>query len=371
MRPTVKLILLSIVLIIFSTNPIFGYDVKLIEKIEFSPEAELPSILLSFCVTEDELIIIPDIQEGNIKIYEEKGNILELTNTLGRKGFNVGELAEPTFCFYDKNEGKFGVIDYGKGEIIIYDRIGRMEFQRTYAASCLGRGYDIQLSGNILLISGYKVDQNGKPYDLYYFDLNDLPPDAQEDSVTTARPTFLLPSYLKFGLKHPQEFNTKLLIEDDIITIGTEGWFDVQGEDVYFVWEGDLRILKINIKSREKSTFIGEKTFRYIKPHVSDIMRKARRSRNFKTVRSEMAKMSYIRNIFASPQYVLIVFEGPGESNFWMQFYTLDGNFIKEVHIPGPPGWLMNFNKDKDMLYSLSRKERDGPKYLMKYKISE
>ena len=71
--------LLSIIFIFFSTNALLlGQGVKLIEKIKFSPETELPLKSIAFCVTEDEVFIIPDYQAGNIKVYEINGKYLEL-----------------------------------------------------------------------------------------------------------------------------------------------------------------------------------------------------------------------------------------------------------------------------------------------------
>lgn len=363
-------------LLFLTTTPAFGeLNIKLIEEIEFSSDAKLPSTLRSFCVTEDNLIIIPDKKNGNIKIYEQNGKYLKLAKILGRKGFGIDELAKPTFCFYNRNQGKFGVIDYGKGEFIIYDRTKRLEFQRIYTVSCLERGYDIQLNGNLLIISGYKVNQNGKPYDLYYFKLDDLPIEARRERIATVHPTFLLPSYMKYGLNYPQEYYSKLLVEDEISSIGTMAWFDVQGEYIYFAWEGDLAIFKISVNSTEPLTIFGERTPRYIKPHVTNDARRARRNKDYKTAYSEMVKMSYIRNIFASSKYVMVILDGPRkrneESNFWVQFYTLDGLFLNEVSIRGPIDWLMQFDKDKDILYSIYSKGKDAPAYLMKYKILE
>lgn len=370
-------LLLAASLFFVTTPPTFGaVNVKVIEKFKFSTGDEFPKVPLSLSVTEDGLIIIPDILSGDVKIYENVGDALKLIKTLGRKGFGIDEFIRPAYCFYDKDSGKFGLIDYGKAEIVIYDRIGRLEFRHTYSASCPYKGHDIQLiNGNIILVSGYKLDQNGKPYDLYYYRLNDLPSDLQQDkqdNLADVQPTFLLPSYLKYDLNNPQEYTTKLLVEDEITSIGTEGWFDVQGESIYFVWEGDLRILKMNINSMERPIVFGQKTPRYIKPSFSEEVLNVRRSGDRKKFQSEMDRKSYIRNLFANQKFVIVVLEGPGKSNLWLQFYSLDGDLLKEEPLPGQPGpgWVMAFDKDNDILYSLSLKENNDA-YFLKYKISE
>jgi hypothetical protein len=214
------------------------------------------------------------------------------------------------------------------------------------------------------LISGYKADQNGKPYDLYYINL------------TNDQTTFLLPSYYKYGFNSLNAYKTEYQKKPDMKKVGISGWFDIMGNDVYFVWEGNLRIIKINIESREL-TFFGEKTLHYIKPYVSKRLLEARRKRDSKTIRSEWAKMSYVRHIFTNSKYALVVYEGPNKqerkSNFRMQFCTLDGTFKEEVLIPDQTDYRMSYDKERNILYSLTS-ESSGDEleyFILKYKILE
>ena len=104
--------------------------------------------------------------------------------------------------------------------------------------------------------------------------------------LTNDQTTFLLPSYHKYGLKSFDEYETKYHRKSDIRTIGIVVFFDIQGDDVYFVWEGDLKILKINMKSG-KLVFFGKKPSHYIKPFATKEMSEARRNRNANFVREE------------------------------------------------------------------------------------
>ena len=58
-----------------------------------------------------------------MKIYENNGAPVAV---LGRKGVGPGEFVKPAICCYDKDEGKFGVIDYGLRKIFIYERMGKI-----------------------------------------------------------------------------------------------------------------------------------------------------------------------------------------------------------------------------------------------------
>jgi 6-phosphogluconolactonase (cycloisomerase 2 family) len=132
----------------------WGQNVKFVEKIEFSSETELPLRPKAFCVTEDEVFIIPDYHEGNVKIFEKNGKVLEVVKAIGRKGYGPDEFSKPAFCFYNKDESKMGVMDLGIRKIFIYDRIRRIEFKRVKEISCWRGAYDIQLIKDRLLKMG-------------------------------------------------------------------------------------------------------------------------------------------------------------------------------------------------------------------------
>lgn len=241
--------------------------------------------------------------------------------------------------------------------------MSKTKFKRVKEVYCLAAGTDIQLKGNKLLISGYKTDRNGNPSALYYID------------IMNDQTSFLLPAYYRYGLKSYREYEIQHLRKPDIPTIGIGSWFDIHGDDVYYIWEGNLKIIKININSGKRS-FFGQKTSYYIKPFASKQMIDGRRNRNLNIVQSEKSKMSYIRDIFASSKYVLVIYEGPvkqdKKSNFILQFYTLDGKFLEEIPIPGKPDKRWCCDKEKDILYSLASEIRDDLNeeyFILEYKI--
>ncbi len=114
----------------------------------------------------------------------------------------------------------------------------------------------------------------------------------------------------------------------------------------------------------------------YIKPNAAPGLLEARRKKDIASIENEKAKMSYVRQIFTGTTYVLVIYQVPvkqgNESNFRLQFYTLDGDFIDEIPIPGQPDRKMWFDKERHILYSLAGQPgEDGQYYsIVKYKIS-
>ena len=362
---------LFIVLVICFTfmnlKPIWGQNVKLIEKIKFSPDTELPLKPKAFCVTEDEVFIIPDYQAGNIKIYERNEKFLELVNKIGRKGYGPDEFSRPAFCFYNKNESKFVVLDFGIRKIFIYDRIGRIDFKRVNEVSCWEGATDIKLIESKLFVSGNITDSKKEHYGLYYIDL------TKEEK---AQKKFLLPAYLKYGLKSSSDFRKRFIEKLEIPAIGTKAWFDILEDHAYVVWEGSLKVNKLNIVSRIIYPFGMHQPSHYVKPDAKKLLDSYRKG-DFNQSRIKKKGMSYVRNIITSltnPKYVLVIYEVPGNkgsaSNFRVQFYTLDGDFKREVPIEGRIDPRMWFDKDKSILYSLPESSPPMARYfILKYKI--
>ena len=224
-----KALFLAALFSFVGTCSVFGVEVRVAGKIGFSPETgSTPLKTQGFCLTEDELIITPNQTEGRREISEINGSRLELVKVIGRKGF---DFLEPTFCSYNKQAGRLSVLDFGKRQIFIYDRIGRDELILSKEIPCLRLATDIQLIGDRLLIAGYMPDDNGDPYDLY-------------EVSAGGQITFLLPSYYKYGLKSNEEYEAEYRQKPDIKAKGLDSW--LMSREMTFILFGPLSVQLLN-----------------------------------------------------------------------------------------------------------------------------
>jgi len=364
-------VFILLVVFIFTINMglAFGENIDFFGKTSFNPDSKQPVGARDFCITDEGLIIITDQEAGDVKIYKKDKNGLLLTKTLGGNGDGKNEFLEPTYCFCEKD--RFGLIDFKKRRIFIYniselkDSKDSLDFKLTHTIECPPLGNDFYLTGDKLFISGYTSDETYNSYELYCIDIKEN------------RTSFLLPSHEKYGFDSLYEYRDEYLTKPDIRMIGLDGWFSIHGDDIFYVWEGDLRVVKLNIRfGPGKPITFGYKTKNYIKPHPSKNLRKFSFNSDPVGTREERRKMSYIRDIFANEGNVFLIFESPAKygrgSNIWLQKYTFNGVFIDEVTIPEDPGRMFYFDRGNNFLYSLKKKaNNNNKKYeLLKYKIN-
>lgn len=366
-----SLVVLFIILA-FGPNWIVGQDLTLVEKITIDPVAEIKTDLAkipqSFCVTDDEIFVIPDHNSGTLKILGRSGDFLKFIEEFGRDRFGPKKQKKfslPMYCLYNQNEGKLGIIDYGVKRIFLFERIGMIGLKLVNDFECQRLGYDIKLAGDNerfydtqIVISGYLTDTENNPFDLY------------SRNVRTGKINYLLPSHEKYNLETNEDFE---IAYDNhrLPATGIRAFIDIQGDDVFFVWEGSLRIIKINLRSKEKTTF-GVETSYYTKPDGFELAENHKKG-DKKGTWEKQKKMSYIRNIFATSRHVFLVYEtGKNEkskngSTYRLQTYTPDGDFLGDVAIPGSPLRQMWLTKESYELYAFSKES--GGLSVLKYKI--
>jgi hypothetical protein len=220
---------------------------------------------------------------------------------------------------------------------------------------------DMRLSGDgqQLIVSGYVTDKDKKSYELYGINLENP---EQKD--------YLLPSYQKYHLANDKEYQIGYFEKRTLPAIGIKAFIDVIYDDVYFVWEAKLKIIKLNLKTKEKTVF-GHPTPHYTEPVASAELVNAYRDKDYRRVWQERMKMSFVRDIFATSQYIFVVYDGPGQGNFWIQMYTPEGKFLGEKQIKLPKDQFyqeMWLEKQSNTLYSLSRTVSNKPQILI-YKV--
>jgi hypothetical protein len=359
MKKKIVTILISILMI---NVIILGYKIDF-DKIKITGD-EFLQVSISFCITEDNLFLVIDFKGGDVKIYNSNGALLKV---LGRKGYGPNEFAQPLFCHYSHR--KFIISDNGQRKIFVYDRKDELKFIRSKEIFANSVGSDLYLDAKKIYIAGGKTTKEDITYQFFAVNLE------KNDQYT-----YYLPGYLKYGLNSEKDFKKELLRKPDISAIGGSAYFDIHGDFAYYIWEGDLKIFKINLKTKAISTF-GEKTANYITPYASKRLINAfgRGSIQSANIRgSEREKMSYVRQIFTTKKHVLVIYEARDSKHndlgYMMQFYTLDGNFVKEISMPRKPGFGMFLDKHKNVLYSITpvpEGDIDESHYILKYTIHD
>ena len=363
MRKTLATLGFLFVFLFLNSNGIFGEEIQLSETIKVDPDANLQVNPRSFCVTEDKAFIFPD-QDGTIKVFGKNENSLKFIKASGPK-FDDDIFIRPMYCFYySRNEAQLGVFDYGVRKVFIFNRLRKAEFESVKVIDCPKLGYDMEFAGDgeQLVISGYLTDKKNNPFDLYSI------------NIRTGKISYLLPSYQKYNQKNVEDYKIEYYRKQTLPAIGIKAFIDIQGDDVFFAWEGALRVIKLNLLSKETTVF-GHETPHYTKPDGSRLS-DSYVSGDFQTTWKERETMGYIRNIFATPRNVFLVYE-TGKSNksnvstFRLQKYSPEGNFLADVSIPGNPGPQMWFDKESYELYALSaQSERNNGEFaILKYKI--
>ena len=332
-----------------------------LEKIKISGDVIL-QVSISMSVTEDNLFLVVDFKGGDVKIYNSSG---VLQKVIGRKGYGPNEFAQPLFCHY--SDRKFIISDVGQRKIFIYDRKGNNQFIRSKEIFAFSVGSDLYLKETKLYIAGNKNTEDGISHEFFAVDLE------KNDNYI-----YLLPGYMKYGLSSEDEYKTKIFKKPEISAIGGSAYFDIQGDFAYYLWEGDLKIFQINLKTKSVSTF-GKKTSNYIKPYASNRLINSFSSRESHKIRlKERSKMSYVRGVFTNHKSILVIYEARDSNyndlGYMMQFYTLDGHFVKETRMPQKPGFAMCYDKSKNVLYSVTsvpEGDFDESHYILKYTIHD
>lgn len=379
-----RIVYLAILLVFISVSKaaVFGADVKFQKEVPLvSKDNGKLGKVVDFCTTDDGIFLIPDYLAGNVKLYEQSGESLVFRKNVGSKGYDPGQLVKPAFCSFNKTENKFVLLDMGTRRIYFYDRFGRDEFMREKMdngnevyAKCPKGAYDIQLVGDKLFVAGHIVSDR-EFYEFYSMDLSKL----RDSSSMEAMPKLYVKSNEIFPINKGKNF-VEQIEEKMLAVIGVRNYFDIAGNIAYFVWMGNLRVIKVDMESGSKvGNFTGKKTQNYIQPNpstelVDSFYQMQANEKAREKYFEEKRKFSTIRNLFTTSEYVIVIYEGPyknGESkNFRAQFYSLDGKFITEAPFRGQADNIMHFDRDKKILYSLLKSEK-GDYSILIHKIFE
>ncbi len=332
--------------------------IQWIESIQTDKEAGLRGMeagdtLRDFCVTEDNVFIVPDSDAGCLKLLSKEGQFLKFRNKLGPR-FAQFRFVTPRYCFYSIKSAHLGVIDYGTKSIFVFERIAKVDFRFIKNIPCERMPHNIKFSedGNHAIISGYITDKGSNPYDLYGVD------------IKTGKINFMMPSYKKYFLKNHKEYVTKYRVNQEYAGVGYFAYLDVCGDWLFYIWEGALQAQRIDLETGERKLF-GKETQHYVKPDstkLGKLYSKAKTKAEYESTWKAKQGMAFVKNIFATPKHVLIVYRTAKnlKSNAYslrLHVYTYDGELLDDVLIPHTPNFQMWFNKEEYELFAFRKEE--------------
>lgn len=315
-----------------------------------------------FAVSEDELYFIPDHKDSDIKVFDVKGNFVK---RIGRKGNGPMEFISPRESdYYDRH---FIVLDLGKREYMFFSREKNAILKEIDLLRSPYMGNDVAIMKNdTILFSGYKTDQKGNDWACFTYDFK------------SKKYEHLMTEYTLFGFDSKKEYK---LSRNDLRAIGFSGFCDWWGEYAYLLWKGNLKIYKINIRTKQFTTF-GKKTTNYNQPIATDTLKKALAERNTLAWGKEMGRYSLIIGLYTNKDYLLVMYNKPKKeveeiNSRMLQFYALDGKYINELQITKNAGCGLYLSKDKNdnILYMLqwiqSTDENDEYYQMTRYKMKK
>lgn len=376
---------------ILSINAL-GLEVKLVDILEFK-KSEAPIKPWSMSLSGDGIFIITDRGDQSIRLYsrEKETSFLKLNGKItgvlpGTSGYQI---SQPSLCSYNRDTSQLVVMDDSRNTILFYVRKEGTRFEFCGEYFCPRNGYDMKFWKNFLVISGHETTSTNRQeiFELYAVDMAQIGKKGADPIYLKKYNTpviYLLPSQLKYGLGSV-EINSSLF--SDQRKLGRKGWLDIQGDTCYYVWEGDLKIFKIDLKS---GTIIGsfhpgkENVPGYKKPTMTDTLREALRinsaqNNNMSTILAERARMSFVKKLFVGKKFIFLVVEGPGikgeKQVIRLLWFSVDGTYMGESLLEGKPGWRFYYDREKSRLYSISERalsQKENQRYsLLGYKIDE
>jgi len=367
-----KIIIITVFLILFSLSNIYSAKITKIGTIELKQKSDfLIGVPQGFIITEENYFVICDTKSADFKIYDFKGNPIKI---FGRRGYGPDEFSSP--WLFDYSDNRMFISDTSTKKIYIYeqkDGINWIKKNEIHAVSVV----DLKLMPDPDRILFCRFPIPDHPSGKYYIMLT--------QTIDTNEKDFLLPFEYQFGPNsEPVDFSKmrELSPSDlpDFLALPPWKYCDFYKDDIFFIWAGNLAIIKINI-SDKKINYFGQTTKNYVKPHVSAQFKKAYLEHNSKEYRDHIQKMSWIAKLFTDRNFVGVIYSNfDKENSRWkafLQLYDHNGNFILDTQLSDFSSTYERsayfYAKEKRILYCLSDNMRGEEVffYISMYKIIE
>jgi hypothetical protein len=336
-----KTVILSFLLVILSMA-LPAVELKVIDKVKLTGgrEDDCIKVASSFVVTEDGFYFVVDRKEGDIKVFDLKGRFVK---RIGSRGYGPSEFVRPLSSDYMAR--RFVVLDLDRRHYMLMTRAEAPMLKESKLLRSVWMGNDVvMMNGEKVLIAGYHPGKDGKEWSLFTYDFK------------TKQYDLLVTKEILYGFKSVKDYKRS---EDDIDAIGISGFCDWWGDYAYLAWVGDLKVFKIDMKTKQRQTF-GKKTDNYRKPVATERLKKTKKEGNLKEYHKIASTHSSIMGIFTNKNYLLLSYtipicEGERVQSRMLQIYTLDGKFLNEMQITHGNGGGLYLSKDRDddILYML------------------
>ena len=116
------------------------WEIKFLSEIILDQREALIERARDFDIDDEERIIIPDENRGNIKIYSSIGKLIKI---IGRKGEGPMEFSDPAFVDYEA--GKFTVIDWGLRRVFTFKVTKEWNLKLISKFVCPALAYDLKI----------------------------------------------------------------------------------------------------------------------------------------------------------------------------------------------------------------------------------
>ncbi|MCG7852536.1 MAG: hypothetical protein MIO92_08445 [Methanosarcinaceae archaeon] len=256
---------------------------------------------------------ISDSKAGNIKLIDIFGKI---TGTIGRKGPGPGEFVSPFRIAYINNT--LYIYDFSDFKLSIYSKNIHNIFEFVSSKTVIAAyNFNIIDKDNIL-VAGYKNAKNGS-YELYSI------------NPANEKVEYWLPAYKKYGLSSESELNIQ---SPDLSKIGPFSFVYITDDEIYYIWEGKLSVVRIDRKSKEISN-IDLISKSYSAPILTKRWREYYAKQGMgHIVDEEMQKYSFITGLIGNDNWIGIVIKNYNkEKEAWwptLLIYNINTNQIEE-----------------------------------------
>jgi hypothetical protein len=325
--------ILFFVSICFPTSEI----IQPVNRIRLSQKDTVISSCSCFVVDGRKNILLIDGRENKLKIFDRNGIYVK---SFGRAGQGPNEYVG--LGYLDFQAPFLALFDIPRSKIDLFTVGEKFDLQKTSEIFPVRSFSRIGLRGATVIVDG-RLDYRGEAYNLYSLGF-----DGKIKEV-------FLNSHIKYGLIKSQEIMRQI---QDLGLLGSfRAYFDFCEDDFYYISDFDLRIIKIDSKTKKTLEF-GKQTADYHKPKLSSKMKALIKGGRRDELTVERQALSWVNGVYAVDGKVGLLYASYDKAmKGWKQFlqlYKSTGEFIKESvlgGVAGPVPMLNYFSKENGHLY--------------------